>query len=74
MRRERLRHIEHVFMLYLTEAQSDIMIALYLGDLSEEETAEAFGISVDAVKRRRHHALGKLRHVPGLEQLLRGQA
>lgn len=72
LRRERLRQIERVFTHFLTEAQTAVMIALYLGDMTEGEAAEALGVSVTAVKRRRHHALAKLREVPGLLELLRG--
>jgi RNA polymerase sigma factor (sigma-70 family) len=72
LRHERLRQIERVFEQYLTEAQAAVMIALYLGDMTEGETAEALGIGVEAVKRRRHHALAKLRQVPGLAHLLKG--
>jgi len=72
LRRERLQQIEDTFSEHLTEAQTAVMVALYLGDMNEGETADALGITVHAVKRRRHHALMKLREVPGLEKLLRG--
>jgi RNA polymerase sigma factor (sigma-70 family) len=72
LRCERLRQIERVLERYLTEAQAAVMIALYLGDMTESEAADALGIGIEAVKRRRHHALAKLRNVPGLMELLKG--
>jgi DNA-directed RNA polymerase specialized sigma24 family protein len=72
IRSQRLKRIETVFREHLSEPQHAVMVALYLGDMSEAEAAEALGLDVREVMRRTRQALAALRHVPGLHQVLSG--
>jgi DNA-directed RNA polymerase specialized sigma24 family protein len=73
IRYQRLKRIEKVLSQRLPEPQQAVVVALFLGDMSEAEAAEALGLDVRDVRRRLRYALATLRDVPGLHQLLRGE-
>lgn len=52
--------IMEAYLKYLTKNQQDVIRERYVSDLSVEETATLFGISVSAIKNRTRDAIHKL--------------
>jgi DNA-directed RNA polymerase specialized sigma24 family protein len=50
-----------------------VMIAIYMGDMNEQEAAEALMIPANIVRSRRSRATKILSETPGLRNLLRGK-
>jgi RNA polymerase sigma-70 factor (sigma-E family) len=61
-------------LMRLTVRQRAVVILRYYDDLSEQETAEALGISVGTVKSQAHRAVARLRDLLGPHALEGGAA
>ena len=56
----------------LPARQRAVVVLRYFADQTESQTAEAMGCSVGAVKSHASKALARLRHAPGLAELMTG--